>query len=120
MVTDAHGNKVHYRYKPENSENIPDTISNRGRDHRAACYIERISYGNYFDADQTERFAFHVVFDYGEYDLTTLETPSRNRHDAGGKTHLRSEQSVQPRSTAPARAGIRDCGCTADSQVSSI
>ena len=31
---DAHGNRIEYRYKAENDENVPDTLANRGRDDR--------------------------------------------------------------------------------------
>ncbi|MDZ3833116.1 MAG: SpvB/TcaC N-terminal domain-containing protein [Sphingopyxis sp.] len=69
---DTHGNRTEYRYKAENGENVPDTLANRGRDHRARRYIERISYGNYHEAAGTETFGFHILFDYGEYDLAAL------------------------------------------------
>lgn len=72
FMLDARGNRIEYRYKAENGENVPDTLANRGRDNRARRYIERISYGNYGQADGTQAFAFHVVFDYGEYDLLDL------------------------------------------------
>ncbi len=72
FTLDARGNRIEYRYKAENGENVPDTLANRGRDDRARRYIERISYGNYTQAGGTQAFAFHVVFDYGEYDLADL------------------------------------------------
>lgn len=72
FTLDTRGNRIEYRYKAENGENVPDTLANRGRDDRARRYIERISYGNYGQAGGTQAFAFHVVFDYGEYDLADL------------------------------------------------
>jgi len=69
---DAHGNRIEFHYKAENDENVPNTLANRGRDDRARRYIARISYGNYAPNNETTTFAFHVVFDYGEYDLADL------------------------------------------------
>ncbi|HEY4063111.1 MAG TPA: SpvB/TcaC N-terminal domain-containing protein [Puia sp.] len=56
MITrteDSHGNKITYGYKKEQTR----------------IYIRNIQYGNYFDETQTEKWAFELVFDYGEYEL---------------------------------------------------
>src|SRR5579885_1811381 len=68
------GDKVLYKYKRENLENVSATIFEVNHRSSANIYIERIIYGNYFVADSTdelqERFALEMVFDYGEYDYT--------------------------------------------------
>lgn len=71
--TDATGNKVQYRYREENDDNVPPAIYEQNRSWRANRYIESICYGNYVVDDgnggSTEQYAFEVVFDYGGYDL---------------------------------------------------
>lgn len=66
---DAHGNRIIYTYKQEDSANVPQTPSEKNRSSTANRYIQNIKYGNYFDGD-IEKFAFEIVFDYGEYNLT--------------------------------------------------
>lgn len=66
---DAIGNKILYRYKQENEENIPPAIYEQNRSVRANRYIESIFYGNYLDDKKQEQYAFEIVFDYGGYDL---------------------------------------------------
>ena len=78
--TDAKGNKIRYAYKSENNENVPQTIYEVNRSFTANRYIQVIKYGNYFDEQNNEQFAFEVIFDYGEYDLQDLQkvhTPTR-------------------------------------------
>lgn len=72
--TDAKGNKIVYAYKKEDDANVPEVIYEQNRSITANRYISRISYGNYFDGAD-EKFAFEVVFDYGEYDVDDLKKP---------------------------------------------
>lgn len=72
---DAVGNKILYRYKPENDENVPPAIYEQNRSVRANRYIESIVYGNYLDGDGNEHYAFEIVFDYGGYDLEHPDQP---------------------------------------------
>ncbi|MEI9806808.1 MAG: SpvB/TcaC N-terminal domain-containing protein [Bacteroidota bacterium] len=67
---DAKGNKILYTYKAENNENVPGTIVEVNRSYTANRYIQHIQYGNYFDEQNKEQFAFKIIFDYGEYDIT--------------------------------------------------
>lgn len=69
---DAKGNKIVFKYKGENADNVPPEIYEKNRNSTANKYVSGIQYGNYFDATASERFAFELVFDYGEYDLSNL------------------------------------------------
>lgn len=77
--TDATGNKVEYRYREENDENVPPALYEENRSWRANRYIDTICYGNYVtdngDGGTTEHYAFEVVFDYGGYDLANPDAP---------------------------------------------
>ncbi|HEU5229302.1 MAG TPA: SpvB/TcaC N-terminal domain-containing protein, partial [Ktedonobacteraceae bacterium] len=68
---DARGNHIVYTYTAENSDNVPNTLSEINRLQTANKYLQRISYGNTepFQEGQTtqETWHFEVVFDYGEY-----------------------------------------------------
>lgn len=75
-VTDAKGNKISYTYKAENNENAPVILSEVNRLYSANRYIQQISYGNYFNEQQVEQFAFEVRFDYGEQ---LLNDPAKAR-----------------------------------------
>ncbi|KAB8194366.1 hypothetical protein FKV24_006005 [Lysobacter maris] len=66
----ALGDRVEYRYKAEDGDNIPSVPSNAGRDHRANRYIAEIRYGAYDDGQGGLAYAMRVVFDYGEYDIS--------------------------------------------------
>lgn len=81
-AVDARGNKIQYIYKAENNAGVPAAIYEQNRTVTANRYIERIKYGNYFneskDQNNDEQFAFEVVFDYGEYDLSGLNQPGAN------------------------------------------
>lgn len=66
---DAKGNKIEFFYKQENNENVPDRIYEQNRTYTANKYIQNIRYGNYLDDGGQEKWAFEVVFDYGEYDM---------------------------------------------------
>jgi len=63
------GDSVLYGYKAEDAVGIPPLPSNAGRDDRAERYIERIRYGAY-ESDGATAYAFEIVFDYGEHDLS--------------------------------------------------
>jgi RHS repeat-associated protein len=80
---DALGNKIIYRYKPENDENLQPAIYETGRDHSANRYISTIDYGNYL-ALSVEHFAFRIAFDYGEFSLEHPDAPA-------GKWELRPD-----------------------------
>lgn len=66
----ALGDRVEYRYKAEDGDNIPSLPSNAGRDHSANRYIAEIRYGAYDDGQGGLAYAMRVVFDYGEYDIS--------------------------------------------------
>lgn len=78
---DAKGNAILYHYKEENDEKVPAAIYEENRKFSANRYLSRVHYGNYFvgeGVERKEKFAFEVVFDYGEYDLSdpaTAHTP---------------------------------------------
>lgn len=71
---DAYGNKVRYQYKTENTEGIKPDIFEAGRDHTANRYPEQVAYGNYL-YEGREHYAFKLIFDYGEYDLSAPDVP---------------------------------------------
>ncbi|MCC0672505.1 sugar-binding protein [Clostridioides sp. ES-S-0145-01] len=77
---DSKGNKIEYIYKQENNENIIDKSNYVDRRFDSYKYIHKIRYGNYFDKQKKEKWAFEVVFDYGEYELedTLLKTSQSN------------------------------------------
>ncbi|MBB1642974.1 SpvB/TcaC N-terminal domain-containing protein [Sphingobacterium sp. UME9] len=66
--TDNKGNLILYSYVAENALNVPDQPYEVNRNNKANRYIDRISYGNYRDADKDIQFAFQVVFNYGQLD----------------------------------------------------
>lgn len=75
---DSHGNKVCYRYKEENLDNVPDAIFEINRSAKANRYLEAVEYGNYWineNGENEEWFAYETVFDYGEYDLDKPNAP---------------------------------------------
>ncbi|MDN5201282.1 SpvB/TcaC N-terminal domain-containing protein [Fulvivirgaceae bacterium BMA10] len=67
---DAHGNHRIYTYKAENKDNVPDAIWTVGHSYNNK-YPQSIQYGNYVDQGN-EKYAFEVIFDYGEYSLKDL------------------------------------------------
>ncbi|HMQ52011.1 MAG TPA: SpvB/TcaC N-terminal domain-containing protein [Anaerolineae bacterium] len=67
---DAKGNRIRYEYKAEDEKNVPNDLNELARIHTANKYIKRIRYGNYFDGNSLEQWAFEIVFDYGEHDLS--------------------------------------------------
>ncbi|MFL5587805.1 MAG: SpvB/TcaC N-terminal domain-containing protein [Ktedonobacteraceae bacterium] len=70
---DARGNCATYEYAPENSDNVPATLSEVNRTQTANTYLRRITYGNeqpYQEGQPApQTWHFEMVFDYGEYDL---------------------------------------------------
>jgi RHS repeat-associated protein len=68
--TDAKGNKKCYQYKAENREDVPVNIWEQGHSYNNK-YLQSLKYGNYFEQGD-EKFAFELVFDYGEYSLSKL------------------------------------------------
>ncbi|EFM12225.1 YD repeat protein [Paenibacillus curdlanolyticus YK9] len=90
--TDAKGNKRVYTYVTENQDNVPNSLSEQNRQPSAAVYLQRIQYGNYIDANKEEKFAFQLVLDYGEYELSL-----DSLNQAGCKPYV-------PQTTWPARA----------------
>jgi len=69
---DAKGSKHKYNYKTENTDGIPSTELGTGHSYNNR-YISSIEYGNY-EMNGVEKFAFTVVFDFGEYDLENLNS----------------------------------------------
>lgn len=69
---DSKGNKIEFGYKAENKENLPNEIyiDNHSYNNK---YIQSIKYGNFLDGNKNEKFAFEVLFDYGEYDILNLD-----------------------------------------------
>jgi RHS repeat-associated protein len=76
---DAKGNYIIYEYKSENTDNIPETISELNRTQTSNKYIKTIKYGNTspFLEGKTSQLTwlFEVVFDYGEYKIDNPYTP---------------------------------------------
>lgn len=83
---DAHGNRIRYHYRPEDSIGIPDTIYNVGRDSRAQRYLWQVQFGNYKldghvpDAPPVpggdDTFAFCIQLDYGQIDPANPNAPA--------------------------------------------
>lgn len=88
---DAKGNKRIYTYYPENQENVLNSLYEHNRLQTAAVYLHSIDYGNYFDEKKDELFAYQIVFDYGEYDISI-----ESLNQAGSKPHV-------PQTSWPAR-----------------
>lgn len=70
-TTDSKGNKIQYSYKRENKENIPDDIYTVNHQYDTQLYPHSVKYGNYFDKNNQEQWAFELIFNYGEYELPT-------------------------------------------------
>lgn len=88
---DGQGNKAEYRYKQENTDNVPAALAEKNRISAANKYLQSIRYGNYFNDKGQENWAFELVFDYGEYALEEeeLKQPGANpylpRQEWGGR-----------------------------------
>ncbi|NII29299.1 sugar-binding protein [Pseudoflavitalea sp. X16] len=69
--TDAKGNRIVYTYKAENKDNVPDKPWEQNRSYNNK-YLQKIQYGNYTGPQGTAQFAYELIFDYGEYELPSL------------------------------------------------
>ena len=77
---DDKGNVIVYEYKIEDQVNVPASLHEHNRKATGNRYLKRIKYGNrstyYPDASFSQStplsldWMFHLVFDYGEHDLT--------------------------------------------------
>ena len=81
---DNHGNKITYTYKEENRDNLTDAISEKGHFYNNR-YLSNVKYGNYTDDAGIEQFAFEVVFDYGEYDISDLDKGKKDPYKPAKK-----------------------------------
>jgi RHS repeat-associated protein len=88
---DDKGNKILYHYKPEDGKNISNRIYEINRSFDAKKYIQSIQYGAYTEDAGTEKFAFEVVFDYGEYGLPDKNPPNTNPYEPVGEWKERSD-----------------------------
>lgn len=86
-TVDKKGNVIKYTYKSENDDNIKKSIYEENHKYSANKYIASICYGNYFDEKSIEKWAFEVVFDYGEYNIEEeyLKNPHCNPYNDTGK-----------------------------------
>ncbi|MEP3123561.1 MAG: SpvB/TcaC N-terminal domain-containing protein, partial [Nisaea sp.] len=87
--TDAHGNRIEYSYKAEDSQGIEGLSWERER-ALSNTYIQSIQYGNYPESAGTG-YAFEVIFDYGEYDLTNLDKSGTDPHKPSRPWALRPD-----------------------------
>lgn len=90
---DDRGNEILYNYKAENGINISNRIYEVNRTRDAKKYIHSIQYGLYFEdtSPATEKFAFEVVFDYGEYALPNDNSPNSDPSVPVGEWKERSD-----------------------------
>ncbi|ABO49533.1 YD repeat protein [Desulforamulus reducens MI-1] len=90
---DAKGNKIEYFYKQEDNENAPDNICEKNRTYATNKYVSSIKYGNYLDGKGEEAWAFEVVFDYGQYDISDqyLSQPGCNPYIPARKWPARQD-----------------------------
>ena len=70
------GERIVFRYRQENDVNVPDRPASQDRMVGANRYPDRIEYGNYFDDEGAELFAYRALFDYGERDLDDPSAPA--------------------------------------------
>ncbi|WP_139487948.1 SpvB/TcaC N-terminal domain-containing protein [Brevibacillus dissolubilis] len=87
---DAKGNKTLYQYQddqPQVASQLSITTSAHTLTRTSNRYLHSIAYGNYYDDQQNEKYAFEIVFDYGEYQLgdTTLAQPNCNPYQTTGQ-----------------------------------
>lgn len=75
VTEDAKGNRIEYSYKAEDGAGL---LPSEGARSRQQKYIHTIRYGNYWAGDQ-QRWAFSIVFDYGEYGLSSPSQASSNQ-----------------------------------------
>lgn len=117
---DDKGNAILYKYKKENSENVPQTLNecNRTEESRTANrYLKRIEYGNKgpFNRDTElgnydEGWLFETIFDYGDEIYREPEQlPSPEEHlyiEASFNTENTSPSKVRPDPFSSYRAGF--------------
>ncbi|MEL7147001.1 MAG: SpvB/TcaC N-terminal domain-containing protein, partial [Bacteroidota bacterium] len=68
---DAKGNKIQYTYTKDDNDNLPEK-EGRNRHDYYKRYISKVEYGNYKDQNGVTHYAFSLLFNYGEYDLSQL------------------------------------------------
>ena len=107
--TDSKGNKIVYKYKSENKGQVKDSVWEKNHSYNNQ-YIQSISYGNYFDENQKEQFAFEVIFNYGEYDLSNLDKGNKNPYEPSRKWKYRTD----PFSSFKSGFEIRTCRLCSD------
>jgi YD repeat-containing protein len=90
---DANGNKILYTYKKENNESLLSTEGEGKIVSNANVYLESIKYGNYFDETKKEEFAFELIVDYGERNVSdkVLVQPNCNLYDPDKSWDLRKD-----------------------------
>lgn len=78
LSLDARGNAILAEYAAENSDNVPDTVFEKGREQTANRYPSRLRYGNSvpytappfgIGPTPTTDWLFDLVFDYGQYNI---------------------------------------------------
>ncbi|PTM12169.1 MAG: hypothetical protein DA408_11650 [Bacteroidetes bacterium] len=78
-TVDAKGNRIQYEYKREDNDQVSANPGGRNGLHHANVHLQRIRYGNYNAENGTERWAFQVLFNYGEFDLDEPSTIDPDR-----------------------------------------
>jgi RHS repeat-associated protein len=77
---DSRGNHILYNWEGENPADIADAIYEQKRTHTTQKYITHVKYGNFSPLPESilltqpspaVQWHFEVVFDYGQYDLTS-------------------------------------------------
>lgn len=87
---DSKGNRILYSYKSENRDNLLNEVWEEGHSYNNK-YIQNIKYGNYFDEKNTLKFAFEVIFDYGEYDISDLDKGKKDPYSVVKKWDYRPD-----------------------------
>ncbi len=87
-TTDARSNCIVYNYKAGDTENIPASPENEGRDFTSQRYPWSIQFGNYKPAGSENEepvFAYTILFNYGQLDAENPDAPAgswASRNDA--------------------------------------
>ena len=89
-MKDAKGNKISYTYKAENKENVPNDLECLNHSYNNK-YIATIKYGNCFLPLEEEKYAFEIIFDYGEYDFKRSAEEGRNPYESIRKWGYRKD-----------------------------
>jgi len=95
---DAKGNKINYYYSSEDEEGIED---NSVETKRALSnkYIKTIQYGNYILDGEPEKYAFELVFDYGQHQLSNLAQGGSDPYQASQRWPYRHDAFSSYKST---------------------